>query len=185
MNKVRGDSDRHHALDATVVAACSHRMVQRFPPDYARRKELDQVREGFVDIATGEIVNPAMFQQLREHFPDPWPQFHHELEARLKIDNPALLSEETVRLGTYPPEALATLRPLFVSRAPQRRNSGAACQRHHLRSTGKCAKLEASPKGTARQPDSEGHRRRRQRDKPAGLLTNTVKKSSTLRFANA
>lgn len=125
LNKVRGDSDRHHALDATVVAACSHRMVQRLS-DYARRKELDQVREGFVDIATGEIVNPAMFQQLREHFPDPWPQFHHELEARLKIDNPALLSEEMSRLGTYPPEALATLRPLFVSRAPQRRNSGAA-----------------------------------------------------------
>jgi CRISPR-associated endonuclease Csn1 len=30
------------------------------------------------------------------------------------------------RLGTYPAEALAALRPLFVSRAPQRRNSGAA-----------------------------------------------------------
>ena len=28
--------------------------------------------------------------------------------------------------GTYPPEALEALRPLFVSRAPQRRNSGAA-----------------------------------------------------------
>ena len=125
LNKVRSDSDRHHALDATVVAACSHSMVKRLS-DYARRKELNQVREGFVDIATGEIVNPAMFQQLREHFPDPWPQFHHELEARLKIDNPALLSEEMARLGTYPPEALAAMRSLFVSRAPQRRNSGAA-----------------------------------------------------------
>jgi CRISPR-associated endonuclease Csn1 len=28
--------------------------------------------------------------------------------------------------GTYPPETLETLRPLFVSRAPQRRNGGAA-----------------------------------------------------------
>ena len=125
LNKVRGDSDRHHALDATVVAACSHSMVKRLS-DYARRKELDQVREGFVVMETGEIVNPAMFQQLREHFPDPWPQFHHELEARLKIDSPALLSEEMARLGTYPPEALATMRALFVSRAPQRRNGGAA-----------------------------------------------------------
>lgn len=29
-------------------------------------------------------------------------------------------------LGTYPEEVLAALRPLFVSRAPQRRNGGAA-----------------------------------------------------------
>lgn len=125
LNKIRSDSDRHHALDAAVVAACSHSMVKRLS-DYARRKELEQVREGFVDIASGEIINPVMYQQLREHFPDPWPQFHRELEVRLKIDDPELLKEEMARLGTYTPEAQARLRPLFVSRAPQRRNSGAA-----------------------------------------------------------
>ena len=68
--KLRSDSDRHHALDATVIAACSHGMVKRMS-DYSRRKELKQVREGFVDITTGEVVNPVMHQQLREHFPDP------------------------------------------------------------------------------------------------------------------
>ncbi len=123
--KVRSDSDRHHALDATVVAACSHSMVQRLS-NYARRKELDQVREGFVDVETGEIVNSAMYQQLREHFPDPWPHFRDELQARLKIDDPNQLRAETERLGSYPAEALHALRPLFVSRAPQRRNGGAA-----------------------------------------------------------
>lgn len=123
--KIREESDRHHALDAAVVAACSHSMVKRLS-DYARRRELAQVREGFVDAETGEIVNPAMFQQLRQHFPDPWPQFRDELQARLKIDDPATLRTEVERLGTYPPEALNALRPLFVSRAPQRRNSGAA-----------------------------------------------------------
>lgn len=123
--KVRSDSDRHHALDAAVVAACSHGMVKRLS-DYSRRKELEQVREGFVDVETGEIVNPAMFQQMKEHFPDPWPYFRDELKARLNFDDPALLRAEMERLGTYPPEALEALRPLFVSRAPQRRNSGAA-----------------------------------------------------------
>ena len=123
--KVRGDSDRHHALDAAVVAACSHGMVKRLS-DYSRRKELDQVREGFVDVETGEIVNPAMFQQLKEHFPDPWPYFRDELKARLSFDDPTPLRTEMERLGTYPPEALEALHPLFVSRAPQRRNSGAA-----------------------------------------------------------
>ena len=123
--KVRSDSDRHHALDAAVVAACSHSMVQRLS-NYSRTRELEQVRDGFVDIATGEIVNPAMHQQLREHFPDPWPYFRHELEARLKIDSPELLREEMARLGSYSEEELAALKPLFVSRAPQRRNGGAA-----------------------------------------------------------
>jgi CRISPR-associated endonuclease Csn1 len=123
--KVRGDSDRHHALDAAVVAACSHSMVKRLS-DYSRRKELEQVREGFVDIDTGEILNPSMFDQIEKHFPNPWPHFRNELEARLKLDDPTLLREEMQRLGTYSEEALATVRPLFVSRAPQRRNSGAA-----------------------------------------------------------
>jgi CRISPR-associated endonuclease Csn1 len=123
--KVRADNDRHHALDAAVVAACSHSMVKRLS-DYARRKELEKVREGFVDVETGEIVNPAMYQQLRQHFPDPRPHFRQELEARLKIDDPVLLRAEMEALGTYPAEALETLRPLFVSRAPQRRNGGAA-----------------------------------------------------------
>jgi len=123
--KLREESDRHHALDAAVVAVCSHGMVKRLS-DYSRRKELDQVSEGFADAETGEIVNLAMFQQLRQHFPDPWPYFRDELQARLKMDDPALLRSTMEKLGTYPPQALDALRPLFVSRAPQRRNSGAA-----------------------------------------------------------
>ncbi len=123
--KVRSDSDRHHALDAAVVAACSHSMVKRLS-DYSRRKELKQVRAGFVDVDTGEIINPAMFDQLEQHFPNPWPHFRDEVIARMNIDNPLLLREEMQRLGTYSEEALEALHPLFVSRAPQRRNSGAA-----------------------------------------------------------
>ena len=123
--KVRGDSDRHHALDAAVVAACSHGMVKRLA-DYSRTTELANVRDGFPDPETGEIVDPAMYQQLHAHFPDPWPHFRAELEARLHIDDREDLRSRMEMHGTYPVEALDTLRPLFVSRAPQRRNSGAA-----------------------------------------------------------
>lgn len=153
--KIRGDSDRHHALDAAVVAACSHGMVKRMS-DYSRRKELAQVREGFVDLETGEIVNPAMFQQMREHFPEPWPHFRDELQARLYTDDPTQLREDIIRLGTYSNDALAALKPLFVSRAPQRRNSGAAHkdtvygQPEHLKKEGgvtqKIAVTALSPK---------------------------------------
>jgi CRISPR-associated endonuclease Csn1 len=122
--KVRDESDRHHALDAVVIAACSHGMVKRLS-DYSRRKELEQVREGFVDLETGEIVNPAAFAKLEAHFPAPWEHFRDELQARLKIDDPAILRAEMQRLGSYPDDAIQALKPLFVSRAPQRRNSGA------------------------------------------------------------
>lgn len=125
IHKIRSESDRHHALDAAVVAACTHGMVKRLA-DYSRTKELTKVHEGFVDTTTGEIINPAKYQQLKQHFPEPWPHFHHELEARLKIDDPNLLREEMVRLGSYDEEALEQLHPLFVSRAVQRRNGGAA-----------------------------------------------------------
>lgn len=128
--KIRADSDRHHALDAAIVAACSHGMVKRLS-DYARRKELKAVREGFVDLETGEIVNPAMSQQLQEHFPDPWPHFRHELKIRLGLDEDIKDDSNKLRaavesLGTYPDEELNAIKPIFVSRAPQRRNGGAA-----------------------------------------------------------
>jgi CRISPR-associated endonuclease Csn1 len=123
--KIRSESDRHHALDACVVAACSHGMVKRLS-DYSKRKELDQVRDGFVDLETGEVVNPAMYRQLKEHFPEPWPGFRHELEARLNIDDTAQLHAALEGLGTYPVNALDNIKPVFVSRAPQRRNGGAA-----------------------------------------------------------
>jgi CRISPR-associated endonuclease Csn1 len=123
--KVRSDGDRHHALDAAVVAACSHGMVKRLA-DYSRTKELAKVHQGFVDPETGEIPDPAMYQQLHAHFPDPWPRYRDELLARLNIDDAMEMRAKMESLGTYPPEALESLRPVFVSRAPQRRNSGAA-----------------------------------------------------------
>jgi CRISPR-associated endonuclease Csn1 len=125
LTKIRSDSDRHHALDAVVVAACSHGMVKRLS-DYSRRRELEAVHDGFVNQETGEIVNHSMFEQLERHFPSPWNEFRHELETRLFTDDPAQLRVGIERLGTHAPEALDALKPLFVSRAPQRRNGGAA-----------------------------------------------------------
>lgn len=122
--KIRSENDRHHALDAAVVAACSRSMVQRLS-NYSRTRELEHVRDGFVNIQTGGLANPAMHQQLREHFPDPWPFFRNELKARLEIDSPEQLREELSVLGSYSDEELVALKPLFVSRAVQRRGGGA------------------------------------------------------------
>ena len=91
LTKIRSDSDRHHALDAVVVAACSHGMVKRLS-DYSRRKEMEAVRDGFVDLETGEIVSPTRFAQLERHFPLPWPHFRQELEVRLFTDDPGTIA---------------------------------------------------------------------------------------------
>ena len=124
LTKVRSDSDRHHALDAAVVAACTHGMVKALA-DYSRRKELEFLHEGFPDPETGEILNPDAFDRAKQHFPEPWPHFRNELQARLFIDDLTALQEDMRRLGTYADEDLKQLRTLFVSRAPQRRNGGA------------------------------------------------------------
>ena len=132
--KLREGSDRHHAIDAAVVAACSHGMVKRLS-DYARRKELDNVRSGFVDPDTGEVFDHAALQQLEQRFPRPWPHFDSELCLRAGLDrstgavrsdlDEAQVREHLQALG-YDAAALATAKPLFVSRAPKRRGSGAA-----------------------------------------------------------
>lgn len=123
-NKVRGDSDRHHALDAAVIAACSHGMVKRLS-DYSYRKELKHLTGGIPDPDTGEIMDITAHQRLAEHFPSPWPHFRDEVLLRLNTDDPAALKAGAENLN-YPPEVIAELKPLFVSRAPQRRNGGAA-----------------------------------------------------------
>jgi CRISPR-associated endonuclease Csn1 len=125
-NKVREESDRHHALDAVVVAACSHSTVKRLS-DYSRRKELENVRD-VVDVETGEIANPALLAQLEQHFPRPWQHFYEETLLRLKCDDEAKLRTEIAALGSYPEATMQALKPLFVSRAPQRRNGGALHQ---------------------------------------------------------
>jgi CRISPR-associated endonuclease Csn1 len=157
--KLREGSDRHHAIDAAVVAACSHGMVKRLS-DYARRKELDKVRSGFVDPDSGEIFDHARLQQLEQHFPRPWPHFDVELCLRSGLDRStgavsSDLSAEQVQqhltaLG-YDDSTLAASKPLFVSRAPKRLGSGAAHQ-ETIRSIGKSGSLLKDNKSAVKTP---------------------------------
>lgn len=121
--KVREDGDKHHALDAAVVAACTRGMVKRLA-DYSRKRELEHARTGLVDPETGEIIDIATLRQLENEFPTPWHHFRQELKARLSDNPQAGLTD----LPTYPPERLATISPIRVSRPPRRRGLGAAHQ---------------------------------------------------------
>lgn len=98
--KNREDSDLHHALDAAVVAACSHGLVKRLS-DYSRRGELDMVRAGYVDPQNGEVLDIQALRQLEARFPQPWEGFRGELLGRLapQADKPVLVSRAPKRRG--------------------------------------------------------------------------------------
>ncbi|MEZ5491981.1 MAG: type II CRISPR RNA-guided endonuclease Cas9 [Gammaproteobacteria bacterium] len=121
--KVREEGDKHHALDAAVVAACSHGMVKRLS-DYARKGELKHARSHHVDPETGEVIDIAALRTLDKHFPQPWHHFRDEVIALLAPDPVPLLA----RLPAYSEEIIKGIRPIRVSRAPTRRGLGAAHQ---------------------------------------------------------
>ncbi|MCL2195319.1 MAG: type II CRISPR RNA-guided endonuclease Cas9 [Oscillospiraceae bacterium] len=107
LTKFREDGDLHHALDAAVVACVTDGMIRNITR-YAERQE-----NYIVDKRTGEA---------KERFPQPWTNFRDELQARLN-DNPQRALQ---RLGTYTDAELAQVRPVFVSRMPRRKVTGAA-----------------------------------------------------------
>jgi CRISPR-associated endonuclease Csn1 len=125
LQKERSESDRHHALDAAVVAACTRGMVKRLA-DHAKGRELRYARADSIDRETGEIIDLDRYRKLENEFPQPWDGFRGELLARLNIDDVSSLRASLSQLGTYNREGIEAAKPLFVSRAPQRRNSGAA-----------------------------------------------------------
>ena len=148
LSKVRHENDRHHALDAVVAAACTHRMVKRVA-DYSRSRELKFAEEGCLDRETGETINREALRQVEQDFPLPWPHFRDELNTRLYTDDVVLLREKLKKYGTYPESELARVRPVFVSRAPQRRNRGAA---HKETIYGQPERLKSQGSATQRIP---------------------------------
>lgn len=121
--KDRDAGDKHHALDAAVVAACGDSMVKRLA-DYSRRGELEMVRGPFIDHETGEVLDLESLRRTEKEFPVPWTHFRQELQARLS-DTPAL---NLARIEDYPVELAESAVAIRVSRAPQRRGTGQAHQ---------------------------------------------------------
>lgn len=133
--KVRENGDLHHALDAAVIAAASRALVKRMA-DHARRDELAQVRECYIDPETGEVLDLAALRDLEERFPTPWPHFRTELLAWLSPDPATAL----IGVPGYDEARRANIHPIRVSRAPTRRGLGAAHQ-ETIRSMGRKGRL--------------------------------------------
>ena len=111
--KSREDNDRHHALDAVVVA-CSTVSMQQKITRFVRFEEGNVFTGERVDRETGEII-PL-------YFPAPWELFREEVEIRIFSDNPKLELEN--RLPDRPQANHEFVQPLFVSRMPTRKMTG-------------------------------------------------------------
>ena len=109
--KFRDEGDKHHAIDAVVVACISQGAIKKVT-DYSKRKE-----NYYSD-------RDAEFNEKK--FPLPWPEFRTELDIRT-CNNPQALLQE-VSLPNYQDVAIETIKPIFVSRMTRKKNSGQAHQ---------------------------------------------------------
>ena len=129
LRKVRVENDRHHALDAVVVACSTVAMQQRITR-FVRYKEMNAFDGKTIDEETGEVLHQ------KAYFPQPWEFFAQEVMIRVfgkpdgrpefeEADTPeklrALLAE---KLSSRPEAVHEYVAPLFVSRAPNRKMSG-------------------------------------------------------------
>ena len=130
LRKARAENDRHHALDAVVVA-CSTVAMQQKITRFVRYKEMNAFDGKTIDKETGEVLHQ------KTHFPQPWEFFAQEVMIRVfgkpdgkpefeEADTPeklrTLLAE---KLSSRPEAVHEYVTPLFVSRAPNRKMSGA------------------------------------------------------------
>lgn len=123
LQKIREEGDLHHAMDAVVIAVTTDRMIQRIS-NYSKRREWGRKVMGqYVDPETGELLTRNAFDaKYAPEFPLPWPWFRKELEARLSPDPWSEIEE--LHLPGYGSEE--KIKPVFVSRMPKRKVSGAA-----------------------------------------------------------
>ena len=108
LKKDREESDKHHAQDAVVIACATNKNIKKIS-DYSRRKVL---RENNEEISIKE----------------PWPQFREEVEARMEdLDNHGeMYALKHGNFRNYDDIDLNTIKPIFVSRMPERKITGRA-----------------------------------------------------------
>lgn len=126
IKKIRADGDTHHAVDACVIACTTQGMVQKIS-EYSKYKEngykgIRYKESEYVDT-TGKMYDINLSTgELVDRIPQPYPTFRKELEM-LTSNDPARILRESP-LPNYSGDE--ELKPIFVSRMPNRKVTGAA-----------------------------------------------------------
>lgn len=132
-NKNR-DTDTHHAKDAVVVACCTDGMIQKISRNVQAREMVYSSGCDMYDEETGVIVNRGSFS--REEWDKmygvkiekPWPYFTEELQIRMGTDPKTFIDThmDVCKELDYPEYIEPYIRPIFVSRMPNHKVTGAA-----------------------------------------------------------
>lgn len=131
IEKVREDGDIHHAIDATVIAVTSQKMINKITKYYQYKEARYMRNDGeYVDIETGEIISAKEYENKNDkYFPEPWEKFRKELDIRVNCSSKERMIEclNSEKIYTYDTEEkINELEPIFVSRMPKRKVTGAA-----------------------------------------------------------
>lgn len=148
LNKKDRTNDRHHAMDAVVIACCTDEMIAKVTKYMQDRETAYSKNFRITDEETGEILTRSNFtrEQYDEaygvRFPVPWETFREEIDLRIfnenpfdylmkdrnlqiKIDYPDWMygeEESPVAKGKY----INYIRPMFVSVACSHKVTGRA-----------------------------------------------------------
>lgn len=115
LTKVRADGDLHHALDAAVIACATQGMVRQISGYYHR------IEGAYLQETDG---SGSVHSRTGERFPAPWPHFRDELIQRLsQCPQDNLLQWNP---DFYSHFDIQSIQPIFVSRMPQHKVTGAA-----------------------------------------------------------
>lgn len=116
IRKIRANGDKHHAVDAVVIACTTDKMIRDltlYSEERENKYDVDERGSRLVNESTGEVL---------KEFPFPWEGFRQELEARCS-DHP---ERGLAGLTFYMNKDLNDIKPIFVSRMPRRKVTGAA-----------------------------------------------------------
>lgn len=129
LNKVREENDRHHALDATVIACCTRKIVQKVGA-WSKSREMNSYNSSYVDPDSPVDEDEKLLQKLyvntrKPDFPKPWECFRSEVESRVFESALEKLKEKLKLQCSYTESELKNVRTLFVSRACEKIGKGA------------------------------------------------------------
>lgn len=126
-------TDTHHAVDAVLVACCTQGMVQKITRNLQAKEIGYKTDLAIYDEETGETIyrsdytDETWILRFGRKIPLPWEHFNDELDFRMSPDPDAFIRnfpKEYARFG-YPEGEEDKIRPLFVSRMPRHKVSGA------------------------------------------------------------
>jgi len=136
LNKVRDDGDKHHAMDATVVACMTPTLI-RMLTLYSRRQEvranldLWQTYDEKEDpdfLKLSKIKREQYESLFSKRFPEPWPGFRDELLIRMSEDPKSLIKNYPTVKANYSEQEIMDLKPMFVVRLANHKITGPAHQ---------------------------------------------------------